>query len=387
MMEYTLASFIPVILAAVSANALFMLVFGTEPAFQVPAFELSSLKEVPVVLVLGLATGFAAAAFIHLFQAFARRGEALTFWWRTTLAGLIIGLCALMAPEVMGIGYDTVNSALLGELGLELLLTLVLLKILASAACGGLGIPGGMIGPSLFIGAVVGGLVGELAAQLLPGEISNTGFYALLGMGAMMGASLQAPLAGLTAMMELTHNPEIIMPGMLVIVAAAVTSSELFGKESIFITMLRASGLDYNTSPVLQALRRVGVAGVMKKNFIRHERVISWTKARELLAEKPEWLLIDEDGQPVALMYAVDLARHVQSKEEGDGFEDIDLIQIPAWREQVVPINLQATLQEALELLNRYPAEALYVERVTAPGIRHIYGILTREQIESAYHY
>ena len=387
MMEYTLASFIPVILAAVSANAVFIVVFGDVPAFQVPALELDSLAEMPVVLVLGLAVGCIAALFIQLFQSFARHGEALAFWWRTMLAGLIVGLCALAAPEVMGIGYDTVNSALLGELGLGFLVVLVLLKVLASAACGGLGIPGGMIGPSLFIGAVAGGLVGQLAVQLLPGAVSNPGFYALLGMGAMMGASLQAPLAGLTAMVELTHNPEIIMPGMLVIVVAALTASELFGKGSIFITMLKSAGLDYHTSPVLQALRRVGVGGVMKRNFVRHDRMIGLSGARELLAGDPEWILVDEDGRPAALLRAVDLARHIEGNEEEDGMTTIDLMQIPAWREQVAPIHLQATLQEALESLDREAVEALYVERVTAPGIRHIYGVLTREQIESAYHY
>ena len=102
-------------------------------------------------------------------------------------------------------------------------------------------------------------MAGKLVLQLWPGIGSDVGFYALLGMGAMMGASLQAPLAALTAMMELTHSPGIVMPGMLVIVVASLTASELFGKQSLFITMLRANGLDVAASPVSQALRRVTV--------------------------------------------------------------------------------------------------------------------------------
>lgn len=388
MMEYTLASFIPVMLAAVSADALSIYFFGAETLFHMPSQALSSLSEIPLVLVLGVATGAVAAAFIHLYMLIAVQGKVLAFWWRTTLAGVIVGACSVVVPEVMGVGYDTINAALLGELGLATLGVLVLFKVLASAASGALGIPGGMIAPSLFIGAATGGLVAAVITTLFPGLEINLGFYALLGMGAMMGASLQAPLAGLAAMLELTHNPAVVMPGMLAIVVAGLTASELFGKESIFITVLKGSGLDYRANPVLQTLRRMGVASVMHKRFVRHERIISREQAEVLLKDEPEWLLVDEEGQPVALVLAVDLARHVQSGEEEEGgVEVIDLMKIPAWREQVVPINLQATLQEALELLDSDPAEALYVERMTAPGIRRIYGILTREQVESAYRY
>ena len=388
MMEYTLVSFLPLMLAAVIADAVSIFFFGLEPAFQVPALELGSMWEVPAVVILGLVTGAIAAGFIHLYKAIAGLGKALPYWWRTTVAGLIVGLCGFAVPEVMGVGYDTVDLALLGELGFMALFVILVAKVLASAACGGLGIPAGMIAPSLFMGAVIGGLVGGFTAQWFPEISSGPTFYVMLGMGAMMGASLQAPLAGLMAMLELTHNSEIIMPGMLVIVIANLTASELFGKESIFITMLKASGFDYRTSPVLQALRRIGVASVMKKNFVQHDRIITRQEAEKLLAAEPEWLIVDEEGSPVVLMHAVDLARHLQNEDEEEGgIEEIDLLHIPAWREQMTSINMQATLQEALELLDRDPAESLYVERMAAPGIQRIYGILTREQIESAYHY
>ena len=85
-------------------------------------------------------------------------------------------------------------------------------------------------------------------------------------MGAMMGASLQAPLAALTAIMELTYNPGIIMPGMLTIVIAQLTASEVFGKQSLFISMLRSNGLDYDINPVMQVLRGIGVASVLDNN-------------------------------------------------------------------------------------------------------------------------
>ncbi len=388
MLEYTLASFTPVILAAVSANAVSIAVLGSEPAFVVPAVKLGSLAEMPLLLLLGLVVGAVAASFIHLLQLFASSSRRLEFYWRTTLAGVVVGICGLLIPEVMGVGYDTVNSALLGDLGLGLLLGMVLLKLLATSASVGMGIPGGLIGPALFMGAAVGSLVGGMAASLFPELESEVGLYALLGMGAMMGATLQAPLAALTAIMELTHNAEVIMPGMLVITVAGLTASELFRQESIFVTLLKANGMDYKTNPVMQALRRVGVGGAMAKSFQRMQQVVSREQAHTILAEKPEWLLIDRDGQPEVLMAAVDLARHLQGQDEMDvGVEEIDLLEIPARREQVGAVNLQATLQEALGLIEGGVAEALYVERMIAPGIRHIYGVLTKEQIESAYRY
>jgi len=389
MMEYTLVSFTPVILAAVSANAISIAVLGSEPAFVVPVLELGSLWEMPVLLLLGFVAGMASASFIHMLEFITVRTRAIPFWWRTTIAGVIVGICGMLVPEVMGIGYDTVNSALLGELGLGLLLVMVLFKLLATSASVGMGVPGGMIGPAFFIGAGIGSIVGNGASILFPGaEFSGVGLYALLGMGAVMGASLQAPLAALTAMIELTHNPGVIMPGMLVIVVAGLTASVLFRKESLFVSLLKANGLDYSANPVMQALRRVGVTSVMEKNFVRLERNLSRERAEELLIHEPEWLLVDEGGEPVVLMPAVDLARHIQEQTEEDGcMEDIDLLGIPARREQVAAVDLQSTLQEALDILESGEGEALFVARMTVPGIRRIYGVLTRDHVESAYHY
>ncbi|WP_275100015.1 chloride channel protein [Sedimenticola hydrogenitrophicus] len=383
MMEYSLASFIPVILAAVTATGISIAVFGNAPAFQIPPLTLPSLAEIPVVLLLGLLVGGLSALFIQLMQTTTERVARVPFWRRMLVAGLLMGVGGYLVPQSMGIGYDTVNSALLGELGIALLAAILLVKVLASVACLGLGVPGGNIGPLLFLGGCLGSLTGQIATQVFHHDTLDVGFYALLGMGAMMGATLQAPLAALTAMMELTHSPQTIMPGMLVIVVAGLTVSELFRKPSLFLTLLRANGLDYDTNPVMLALRRAGVASVMHRRFARPERRLSRDQAERLLRDAPEWLLIHGEAGPVSLMPALDLVRYLKTEAEPDAPE-IDLLAIPAQRSEVAPIYLQATLQEALTLLDS-GAEALYVERMTAPGIRHIYGVLTREQVESAY--
>ncbi len=399
MMDYQLASFIPVILSAVTATVVSNAALGNAAVFSVPVMELSSLKEIPLVILLGLFSGALAAGFIRLVRAIASRGKSWSIEWQMLAAGLSTALLGMWIPEIMGIGYDTINLTLVGGYGAGILLLMAAAKLIATSICSALNVPGGMIGPSFFIGATLGGGFGHVLAHWLPGLDIQPGIYAMLGMSAVMGASLQAPLAALTALLELTDNPQIIMPGMLVVVIAGLTASELFGQESLFITMLKAKGLDYRQHPVIAALRRVGVASVMDKRFVRSQRLVSPEEAWKLLENKPRWIVIVEDKTPRAILSGIALAGYLEAQYDGvaadigDTEEErgetgealIDLMKIPGKRLELAPIQLHETLQEALEKLDRGEGEALYVRRMSAPGIWRIYGILTREQIESSY--
>ena len=383
LMEYTLAGFIPVILAAVTATALSHIVFGPEPAFSVPALQLGSLSELPFVLITGLCIGVLAAIFIHLLQFFSNQATDRPLWQRTTLGGLAVGLCALLVPEVMSMGYDTVNASMLGQIGFWLLIAIVAFKLLATTACLGLGIPGGLIGPTLVIGTTAGAACGLIAAAISPDSVSNPALYAMIGMGAMMGATLQAPLAALTALLELTANPNIILPGMLAIVGANLISSQLFGKESVFIMLMRARGLDYHESPVAQSLRRTSIANAMKQDIARCTAQLTRAQADELLQAHPQWLLVHPTGRPAYILPGADLARHLQSRN----YEVIELDQLPASRRHVVPIDLRGTLQEGLEQLRQQRADALYVIDQDSPDSEQVLGVVTREDIEEHYLY
>ncbi len=383
MMEYTLAGFAPVILAAVSATTVTRAVFGHAPVFYIPNLQLGSLLELPYVVLMGLVLGVMAALFTHLLQKITPALPDWPIWTRLTLGGAIVGVCGLFVPEIMGIGYDTVDKALLGQIGLVSLITIATVKLCATAACLGLGLPGGLIGPTFFIGAATGGAMGLIAANWMPGEVASPSFYALIGMGTMMGATLQAPLAALTAMLEMTANPNIILPGMLALITAGLVSREVFGKESVYLELMRVRGLDYRNDPVMQALRRIGVASAMERRFTTLPQIAGITEARESLIDKPRWILIQEPSGARHLMQAADLARFLQDAETDS--DSIDLADIPAKRQQVTPIDFQASLQEALAKLDDSEAEALYVVRQTVPGIERVYGILVREDIESSY--
>ena len=231
-------------------------VFGNFPAFDVPPVALGSLWDLVPVVVLGIAAGALSAGFIQAVQSATVFSGRWPIELRLVLAGVLMAGFGLALPPLMGIGYDSVGAALHGEYTASFLLLLLLGKLLATSCVIGLGVPGGTIGPTLFMGAMLGALFGTLAGYLPLTPEHQVGLFALLGLGAMMSGSLQAPLAALTAMLELTDNPGIILPGMLVVVIAGLTASEVFGKESQFLTMLRTSGLNVGNDPLTQALRR-----------------------------------------------------------------------------------------------------------------------------------
>ncbi len=383
-LDYSIASFIPIILAAASANAVSVAVFGGSPTFQIPPFIMTSLADLLPVLVLGLLAGGVSAAYIQALQSIASVGKKLSFFWRVCLAGIAAGACGALMPEVMGLGYDTQHSLLSEQLPWSFLLLLLIAKLIATSTSVGLGIPGGTIGPALFMGAIVGSLVGILTSQFVEVEATHAGFYALLGMGAMMGASLQAPLAAMVSVVELSHSPGVIMPGMLAIILAAMVSRQGFGKDSLFLSVLRANGLDYRANPVIGMLRRSSVGGTMNTNFVRLDPVLSRERADALMSANPDWIIVDKQGEPAYLIPGIAIASYLSQATD---VAEIDLLGMPAERLELAPVHIQATLKEALDILRSRNAEALYVQRPLAPGINHIYGVLTRGRIESAYRY
>lgn len=401
MMEYTLASFVPVMLAAVSATAVSNAVLGSSPAFGIPDLSMVSFVELPIVILLGLVVGAVAALFNQMLETISIQSKRIQIWWRMILAGVLVALIGLVVPEVLGVGYDTVNATMFGAYSLLTLLGLLVAKLLATSICIGLGVPGGMIGPAFFMGALIGAIVSLIAVYFFGENASDMGFYALLGMGAMVGASLQAPLAALTAIMELTYNPGIIMPGMLTIVIAQLTSGVIFKKQSLFVSMLRNNGLDYDISPAMQVLRGVGAASVLDNKIIRVPPLMTQQKAKLIIAdtENTHWILINnQEGELTTLMSVNELTKFMQTSSQGKvklreemGHEgEFNLLEIPANRMQLSPLSLQANLQQAHEKFIQ-GAEVLFVvsnekqaQKNTPEGVR-IYGIITETMVDASY--
>jgi len=146
-------------------------------------------------------------------------------------------------PQVMGIGYGRVELALVGAAPIAMLAVVGIAKLFVSALVYGLRVPVGVIGPTLVVGACAGAAFGAIVRLLAPSLASDVGIYVMLGMGAMMAAVLQAPLAALIAVVELTGTPNVTLPAMLAIVVATITASALFKQRSVFRATLEARGL------------------------------------------------------------------------------------------------------------------------------------------------
>jgi len=292
-------------------------------------------------------------------------------------------------PEVMGIGYDSVNSWLQGEVVFGLALALLFAKLFLSGWAAAMGFPGGLIGPSLFMGAAIGVIMGQLSSYFMPDYPINIGFYAMLGMGAMMASVLRAPLAALMALLELTANPNIILPGMMAIVIASLTVSEIFHLPSIFRIQ---TNLAVNQNPVRQLLRNTWVGQVMSQNFSTSSRLINLDSAQLMLSQQPGRILIESDQQ---LLLSTDLARFIENhidavKEEKFDSADpdhleIDCLLLPGDRKMVKSISLMANLQNALDQMQQHHIEWLVVHR--DEQFNQVVGIISREMIEQHYRY
>ncbi len=383
MMEYSIGSFIPVIIAAVTSTLLTYYFIGNEPAFTVAPLQLRSMLEIPYVALAGVIVGAVAAGFIALVQLFARL-EHLSFWLRALLAGSITGVAAIWAPEVMGVGYDTVNGAMLGQIPLLMLLLIVLMKSLASASAVGLGLPVGLIGPTFVIGAAVGGVLGVVGNYLVPLQATSEGFYVMLGMAAMMAAVLQAPLAALLAVLELTVNPNLILPAMLIIVVATLVTNVIFGQKSVYVATLRTLGLQYPPSPVRMHMQRAGVAAIMCRDIARLGSECSVNQARQALEHRPRWIVVESTpGKEDCVLNANDLAAYLEEFESDSEPSQIDLLRIPAMRKDVVSLDLRATVEEAQQRLGQVKAEALCVRPNSDHGIDPVVGVITQEDINN----
>ncbi|MGK0373774.1 MAG: CIC family chloride channel protein [Arenicella sp.] len=387
-MEYSVIGFTPVILAAVSATTLTRVMFGDETAFTVPDLQINSLQELPVVAFMGALIGCLAAAFIQLSLFASSLLSKQAIWIRTTLAGIITGVIAVALPEVMGTGYDTVDGILLMQVSVVTVVLLTFAKTITSAIAIGLGIPAGLIGPTLFIGAAAGGAFASAIGLIYP-AIGSTAFYATLGMAAMMAAVLQAPLAALIYLLELTADHAIILPGMITVITASLITRVVFGKSSIYQHLMLARGLDYRNSSLSRALRRIGVASVMERNIIQQPRMISRAVAEQILKQEPRWILLtnDDNERKTCLLPATDLARYIiqLSTQTDPNKQDLDLLKIPAKRIDTAATTIVATLQEAHELMQAEQCEVLFIRGAHGESKQRIYGVITREHIESSY--
>lgn len=391
--EYSVAKLAPSIVAAVCANAVAHLWLQSHPALIATDSGLLSMTELPYLALMGVLLGLLARLYLDLAAQATSRLRQWPIWVGMSLVGIITALGAVAVNDLVDNGFAVINRALAGELDLQVAASLGGLMLLCSALGIAAGLPGGVIMPCMLIGACVGLVFGEWSGLLSQGPASDPGVYALLGLGGMVAAVLQAPLTALVLLVELSARTGILLPAMLVVVTAVVVARGDTAGLSVFTLVLRNRGLDYRNDPVSQSLRRISVMAAMNRSIARAPVQMALSDARALLNRHPDWIIVQQDNGARFALAASDLL-HACNAKDSEGAESksgdesparIDLSKIPGERQQLASIHLRASLQEAWDALKEHTADALCVEKSTHNNQTSIYGVLTREAIDRAY--
>jgi CIC family chloride channel protein len=207
-----------VVLASATSWMVLRLFLGNTPLFQVPEYRLVHPWEFGVYAVLGVTGGLVSVAFTKLLlwmRGWFLKLPIRTVWFQPLAGGLVVGVMGWFVPEVLGVGYRYVGDALNGRMAIELMAILFVLKMVAVTTSYASGNAGGLFGPSLFIGAMLGGSVGWVAHHMLPSATANPGVYALVGMGTLFAGIVRAPMTSVLMIFETTRDYMVIVPLMI----------------------------------------------------------------------------------------------------------------------------------------------------------------------------
>lgn len=246
--RFTVRHFGAVVISAVSAAIVGRAFLGDRPAFAVPAYPLNHLGEIPIYIVLGILAAIVAVMFIRLLYWL----EGVFDEWKIPLAykaalGMVLtALVGLLVPGqlVLGPGMELIGETIAEDfdMPLQLMGLLLMLKLLATTFTLGSGNSGGVFAPGLFMGAMLGGIVGNVAHTLWPTVALNPGAYAIVGMAAVFSGAARAPITGVLIVFEMSNDYKLILPLMLATVLSTLVAEHLF-PESIYTLKLRLKGI------------------------------------------------------------------------------------------------------------------------------------------------
>lgn len=228
--RYAFSAFAPVALSASIGTLVGHFVYGDDPAFVIPAnWHIASLTELPAFFVLGLLAALLASAFMWCVFRFRSVfvWTGLPRWSWPGIAGVILGLIAIWRPEVLGVGYEATSHVLGGEFPLFVVLQILVLKLLVTALCLSAGFVGGVFSPSIVLGAMLGAAFGMASALIFPFGLTDDGAYALVGMGAVAGVVLGAPVSTIVMVVELTGGFSITLAVAISAVVASVATHQM----------------------------------------------------------------------------------------------------------------------------------------------------------------
>jgi CIC family chloride channel protein len=252
-----------VVLASATAWMVLRVSLGDQPLFKVPQYHLIHPAEFAVYAVLGVAGGVVSAVFTKLLlgiRARFLRFPQKTVWFQPVAGGLLVGVMGWFVPQVLGVGYGYVGDALNGNMAFKMMMLLVVLKLVAVTTSYASGNAGGIFGPSLFIGAMLGGTVGTVAHHFFPAYTATPGAYALVGMGAVFAGVVRTPMTSVLMIFEMTQDYAVIVPLMIANLVSLFIASQL-QHEPIYEGLAMQDGIHL---PSAESRQRYGQRQVIK---------------------------------------------------------------------------------------------------------------------------
>lgn len=365
-----------VVLGSATSWMVLRLLLGNEPLFHVPQYRVVHPLEFGIYAVLGVMGGLVSVAFVKTLLGL--RGRFLRMpersrWAQPVAGGLLVGLLGWFVPQVLGVGYGFVGDALNGRMALQLMAMLVLLKVVASATCYGSGNAGGIFGPSLFIGAMLGGAVGSVAHHFLPGHTAAPGAYALVGMGTAFAGIIRVPMTSVIMIFEVTHDYAIIVPLMISNLVSFFVSSRL-QPTPIYEALALQDGIHLPTAETRGQEGLLRVSEAMRPRGEALSPNLTVVKALELTRRSGlhAGLVADEHGL-LGLVSTVLLEREVATGAGGKSLgEFLERCTCPH-------VHADHSLAFALERMGTSGLDVLPV--VSRANVREVEGIITLADI------
>ena len=271
--DFAIPQFSAVVISSVMATVISRTYLGDYPAFEVPEYQLGSPVELVFYVVLGFLAAGVALLFIRTLYSFEGVFDKKKWpeWVKASLGGAGIGVIGIFFPQIFGIGYDTITSALNNSIVWELALALVFIKVFATSLSLGSGGSGGIFAPSLFLGAMLGSFYGSLLSQIFPDLNISPGAYALVAMGGVVAAATHGPTAAILIIFEMSGDYKIMLPLMITCIIATVLAIKL-KEESIYTLKLKLRGINIYGGRELNVLKGLKVRDIYRDSVeIIHE--------------------------------------------------------------------------------------------------------------------
>lgn len=380
--DFGVAQFSPIVISSVMATVVSRHFLGDFPAFEVPHYHLISAYELIPYAVLGLLAGLVSLLFIKVLYFLEDYFEELRLndILKTVIGGFLIGVMGLAVPYIYGVGYNTMNMALHGQLSWFLMFGLIFVKILATSLSLGSGGSGGVFAPSLFIGTMTGGFFGYLVHAVAPGYTATSGAYSLVGMGAVVAGATHAPITAILIIFELTNEYKIILPLMISTIIATLLTTKL-QKESIYTLKLIRRGIDLFKGREANLLRSLKVAG-----FVDHQPVIippqlKFTALLELVADRPNTQFYVVDAKK-KFLGSVSLQEVRKALADRDDVADL-LIAMDLVNPDIPKVKPEDDLDMVMKLFGMYDYDELPV--VDSQNPDRVIGSIKHKEVIEAY--